>query len=279
MRVGDTASVSDFDAQTGRAMPEQEVSSAQSDSDEQGVISAVQGLAGLVANVDDLDDLLTHVAQFAVTAVPAADGAGVTLVRNADGPPSVVAWAVTDPFVREIDHLQYDICQEGPCLTAMQTRRSLVSGSLGSDERWPRFGGRVARLKVHSALSVPLLSRGGVVGALNVYGRDRDAFTEHALRLAEQFGRSAAVSVGNLQLLHDAHNRAVQLQTALISRTVIDQAIGILRSRSGGSADEAFDRLRQISQAENVKLSVIAQQLVDEAVRRAHARHHNAGGE
>lgn len=242
-------------------------------------MSAVQGLAGLTATVDDLAEVLTHVAQFAVLAVPGADGAGVTLIDGGEVPASVVAWAVTDPFVREIDHLQYDITREGPCLTAMQTRRSLVSGSLGSDDRWRRFGGRAARLRVHSALSVPLISRGGVVGALNIYAHERDAFSERALRLAEQFGRSAAVSVGNLQLLHEAHTRATRLQAALSSRAVIDQAIGIIRSRSGGSAEEAFDRLRHISQAEQVKLTVVAQQLVDEAVRRAHARNTYAGGE
>ncbi len=253
--------------------PEVELSDAQSDADDQDVIVAVQGLAGLVANVDDIDAVLGHIAVFAVAAVPGADGAGVTLLRRGEGPPTVLAWSVTDQFVREIDHLQYDICGEGPCLTAMQTERALVSGSLGSDDRWPRFGGRAARLKVHSALSVPLIVDAVVVGALNIYAHERDAFTEHAVRVAEQFATPAAVSVGNIQLLHAAHTRATQLQTALTSRAVIDQAIGIVRSRSGGSAQEAFDRLRQISQNENVKLSVIAERLVEEAVRRAHARH------
>lgn len=269
-------SVTGYDAQTGRDMPSSDdLSAAQSDADDQDVITAVAGLAGLVSRVDDLDAVLTHIAEFAFAAAPGADGAGVTLMRSGDGPPLVHAWAVTDPFVHEIDHLQYDICGEGPCLTAMATRRPLVSGSLGSDDRWPRFGGRVARLKVHSALALPLVMQDRVVGALNIYARDRDAFTEHAVRLAERFAVPAAVAVGNVQVLHDAHTRASQLQTALTSRAVIDQAIGIVRSRSGGSAQEAFDRLRQISQRENVKLAVIAERLVDEAVRRAHARHSN----
>ncbi len=250
------------------------LSDAEAESQDQDVLSAVRGLTGLIADVDDLDEVLAHIARFAVSAVPGAEGAGVTLIRAGDGPLSVLAWAVTDAFVREVDHLQYDICAEGPCLTAMQTGRSLTSGSLGSDVRWPRFGGRVARLQVHSALSLPLVTRSEVVvGALNIYARSRDAFTEHALRLGEQFARPAAVSVANIQLLHAAHTRATQLQTALTNRAVIDQAIGIVRSRSGGSAQEAFDRLRQLSQAENVKLAVVAERLVDEAVRRAHARH------
>lgn len=265
--------VRDYEPQTGRAMPDPVLSEAQSDSDDQDVIAAVRGLAGLVSDVDDLEGVLARIAEFAVAAVPNATGAGVTLIRANEGPPSVLAWAVTHPFVREIDHLQYDICGEGPCLSAMQTQRALVSGSLGSDRRWPRFGARVARLNVHSALSLPLLVRGVVVGSINIYAHDRDAFTDHAIGLAEQFAGPAAVSVGNLRVLHAAYTRAAQLQAALTNRAVIDQAIGVLRSRSGGSSEEAFDRLRQISQAENVKLVVIAQRLLEEAVRRAHARH------
>jgi GAF domain-containing protein len=254
-------------------MPDPELSLAQSDSDDQDVLAAVQGLAHLVSDVDDLDGMLVRIAEFTVAAVPGADGAGVTLIRANDGSPSVLAWAVTHPFVREIDHLQYEIYREGPCLTAMQTRQTLVSGSLGADRRWPRFGARVAGLQVHSALSLPLLVRDSVVGALNIYARERDAFSDHAVELAEQFAGPAAVSVGNLQVLQAAHTRAAQLQAALTNRAVIDQAIGIVRSRSGGSAEDAFDRLRQISQAENVKLVAVAQRLLEDAVRRAHARH------
>lgn len=266
--------MTNYDRQVGRDMPpERDLSQRQSESEDDDVMSAVRGLSGLVAEVDDLDDVLARIAGFAVASVPGADGAGVGLIRSGEGPSAVLAWAVTDPFVREIDHLQYDICGEGPCLTAMQTHRPLVSGSLGSDPRWPRFGGRVARLRVHSALSLPLLRRDGVVGAINIYAHKRDAFTEHAVRLGEQFAGPAAVSVGNIQVLHAALTRATQLETALTSRAVIDQAIGIVRSRSGGTAEEAFDGLRQISQSENVKLAVVAQRLVDEAVRRAHARH------
>ena len=89
---------------------------------------------------------------------------------------------------------------------------------------------------------------------------------------ASQFAGPAAVSVYNAQLLAGAQERTARLQRALGSRAVIDQAIGIIRSRSGVSAEEAFDRLTRISQAENVKLRVVAERLVEEAVRRARAR-------
>jgi AmiR/NasT family two-component response regulator len=80
------------------------------------------------------------------------------------------------------------------------------------------------------------------------------------------------VAIHNAQLLSLAQERAAQLQTALSSRATIDQAIGIIRSRSGGSTEDGFARLRAISQRDNIKLAVVAAQVVDEAVRRAHAR-------
>jgi AmiR/NasT family two-component response regulator len=80
------------------------------------------------------------------------------------------------------------------------------------------------------------------------------------------------VSVYNGQLLDHAQERTAQLERALSNRAVIDQAIGIIRSRSGASAEEAFDRLTRLSQTENIKLHIVAQRLVDEAVRRARVR-------
>jgi AmiR/NasT family two-component response regulator len=92
------------------------------------------------------------------------------------------------------------------------------------------------------------------------------------VRLATRFAGPAAVSLYNAQLLTATRERAEQLQRALGSRAVIDQAIGLLRGRNGGSAEEAFDELRRISQSENVKLAVIAQRVLDQAVRHAQAR-------
>jgi GAF domain-containing protein len=213
------------------------------------------------------------VAEFAALAIPGVDGAGVALMQPHDVAPRIQTWAATAEFVYDIDTVQYAELNEGPCITCMQSGRPTVSGSLGSDSRWPHFGGRVARMAVHSALSLPLIVGDRVIGAINTYARKRDTFGEHAVELGTQFAGPAAVSVYNGQLLDHAQERTAQLQRALGNRAVIDQAIGIIRSRSGASAEEAFDRLTRLSQAENVKLHTVAQRLVDEAVRRAQARH------
>lgn len=250
-----------------------EPTSEQGRADEDDLRDGLRGLASVVAGGRGVSELLAQVAEFAVHAIPGVDGAGVAVLSRPHGKVRVDASAATADFVREIEALQYDVAHAGPCTGCMQDRRPIVSGSLGSDSRWPHFGGRVARMGVHSALSLPLLIADEVIGAINTYAHDRDVFTEHAVALGARFAGPAAVSVYNARLLAQARERAEILQGALGNRAVIDQAIGIVRSRAGGSAEDAFDRLRHISQSENVKLSVVAQRLVDEAVRRAHARH------
>ena len=266
--------MADYDVQTGRAMPDDpETASAQIGADRDDLQDGLRGLAGMVSSAAGIDELLEQVSEVATAAIPDVDGAGVTLLRSGPGRVKVQSHATTAEFVREIDHIQYDLVNEGPCLRCIEVGRPVVSGSLGSDGRWPRFGGRVARLGVHSALCLPLVVRDQVVGAINAYSRNHDVFSEHAVRLGERFAAPAAVAVRNAQLLDAARVQAEQLHAALVSRTVIDQAIGIMRSRTGATAEEAFDRLRRASQSDNVKLAVVAQRLVDEAVRGARARH------
>ena len=235
--------------------------------------ASLADLAGLVNSSLGLEQLLAQVATFAARAIPGADGAGVTLLRVDRPDNRIEALAASAPFVAAIDEIQYVILNEGPCVTAALERRTVRSGSLGGEKMWPRFGPRVGRLGVHSALSLPLLLPGQVVGAINVYAHGKDVFDEHAAELGELFAKPAAVAVHNAQILAQALTLTVQLQTALSTRPVIDQAIGLLRGRSGGTADEAFARLRAISQSEHRKVAQVAQHMVDEAVRRARARH------
>lgn len=218
-----------------------------------------------------LEELLTRVATYAVQAIPGADGAGLTLLE-ADRSDTVVA---TADFVTEIDNIQYGLGQ-GPCISAAAEGSTVVSGSLGADARWPRFGGRIARLGVHSALSLPLITPDGVVGAMNVYARPKNVFNDSAARTGEIFAVPAAIAVQNAQVLAQAQRLAARLEAALQTRGVIDRAVGIMMSRSGRTADETLERLRTLSQHEHQKLPTIAQQIVDEAVGRARARQHGS---
>lgn len=234
--------------------------------------AGLSSLAGLVAGSLNLSQVLAEVAASAVRAIPGADGAGVTLLRPELDGDLVLALAASAPFVAEIDAIQYSTLQEGPGITAVAQRRTVRSGSLGGNKLWPRFGPRVGRMGVHSALAVPLLLADQVVGAISVYASSKDAFDDHAADFGELFATPAAVAVHNARILADALTLTAQLQAALETRPVIDQAIGIIRSRTGRSAGEAFAQLRVMSQTEQRKLTEMAEQIVDEAVRRARTR-------
>jgi hypothetical protein len=175
-----------FDAQADRQAPiENELKPEQAAADDVFLATGLRGLSAMVSAGWSLDVVLRNVAEFAAQAVPGADdtGVGVTLIKPIGTTMGVQVWAATTSVVREIDLMQYEVLNEGPCITCMQIRRAVVSGSLDADKRWPRFGARVARLGVASALSLPLLIDDQVVGSINVYARDRDVFGEHAVRL------------------------------------------------------------------------------------------------
>ena len=232
-----------------------------------GLAAGLSGLAGIEAGHTTLAELLTDVSSFALRAIPGADGVGVTMIEST-APDTIVA---SSPFVQEIDDIQYRL-GEGPCISAAAQARTTGSAELGIDESWPRFGPMAAALGIHSALSLPLILHELVIGALNVYSFAHDAFTDEARRIGELFAGPAAVAVYNARVLDQALKDRARLELALTSRSVIDQAIGIIQARSGISADEAFVRLRIISQHEHTKLRVVAAALVEEAVRRAQAR-------
>jgi GAF domain-containing protein len=238
-------------------------------SDEDELAASLSGLARLLNGQHSLEETLVSVARFAVQAIPGAEGAGLTLLET-DRQQTVVA---TADFVREVDDIQYSL-GEGPCVSAVAEGFTVISGNLGGEPQWPRFGPRVGRLGVHSALSLPLLLPDRVVGALNVYAHGRNAFAARAVRLGEAFAPEAAVSVSNAQMLAQAERLVGQLQAALTSRAVIDQALGVVMSRTGVTAAEALTRLKLLSQSQSVKLSEVAHTLLGEATRRARARHH-----
>jgi GAF domain-containing protein len=215
-------------------------------------------LAAFVVGRQPLVETLRRVAELARDGIPPADYAAVTTLR--DGRPETTV--ATDPMMVAIDQAQYD-ADTGPCLDAYRYGEVLGMASTEDDERWPEFGRAAAEAGVLSTLSLPLMAAGEGVGALNLYSRRRRAFSEADVASGLRFAEPAAALVTNAALFWQTRDLADNLETALTSRAVIEQAKGILMGRQGVDADEAFDLLRRASQRENVKLRDIAQRLVD----------------
>ena len=133
-----------------------------------------------------------------------------------------------------------------------------------TDPRWPDYMPRAAEHGALSSLSVPLAidEDERVSGALNIYAREPHAFDEDSRSAATRFAPYAAVAAGNLHAYQSARDRADNLQTALETRGVIDQAKGILMDRHKLTADQAFQVLAQMSMKGNRKLHTVADELV-----------------
>jgi GAF domain-containing protein len=228
-------------------------------------------LASLVGRSAPLEQTLSRLMAYPLHLVPSADGAVLTLLE--DGQPRINI--ATDELTRSADQA-HAWAGEGPSLVALLDGHSVASESLGRDLAFPRFGGRVARLGLHSAVAVPMTLDDGVIGVITLYSRTKRAFGSIELSTLEGYARPAAVVARNAQVLARSQVQIEQLEQALRIRPVIDQAIGIIRYRTGKSEEEAFGRLREMSNVKRMKVSDVARDLVDEAVRTARVRRHPA---
>jgi GAF domain-containing protein len=220
---------------------------------------ALERLGRLSLRELSMDTLLQTVADLTKTVMPGNPEASVCLLVS-DRPSTVVS---TGALATELDETQYDK-GHGPCLHAARTGEVTIIPDTRADDRWPDYTPRAVEHGNLSSLSVPLDidADAQVTGALNIYARRPDAFDEASRSVATRFAPYAAVATGNLYAYQSARDMAANLQTALQSRAVIDQAKGILMERHKLTADQAFQLLAGASQTTNRKLRDIADHLV-----------------
>ena len=158
--------------------------------------------------------------------------------------------------------MQYRL-DEGPCLDAARRRTEFVADLSEPDDRWPHFSLAVRRDGVQSCLALPLISGEDCVGALNLYGNAPRAFDAFEASLARLAAGRAADAIVAVVKLDGAQRLASQLEQAMASRAVIEQAKGVLMAVRGIDEHAAFDWLRHTSQNRNVKLRVLAEGVVN----------------
>lgn len=207
-----------------------------------------------------LQDLPTHqqtvdqVAQVAQE-VLACDYASVTLRVTRGGLQTVAA---THPVVEKADALQYEFA-EGPCFDAVAEEGDYLSHDIANDTRWPSWGPAASKLGLNSLLGVRLHTRSDTFGALNLYAVEPRSYDADDVVVARIFAAHASVALS-------ASNNEETLRGAIDTRHVIGQAQGILMERFSIDDEQAFGVLRRLSQDGNVKLKLVAQQIVDEHI-------------
>jgi GAF domain-containing protein len=215
-------------------------------------------LAGLLLASTTFDELTQQVAELAARTVPVAATCAITVA--VDGRPLTVAAA--DGLGRLLDEQQY-VLDEGPCLQAVRTREPVRSDDLATDTRWDGYPARALAHGIGAVYSVPLLVGGRALGALNMFAGAAHAFDAPARDLIGALGNLAAAGMAGALANYDEITLTGHLRRALSTRGVIDQAIGIVIAHQHCTPAQAFDVLRGISQARNIRLHQIAAELVE----------------
>jgi GAF domain-containing protein len=210
-------------------------------------------LHGALLSTQGVEQFLHEMAALAAHLVGGGLSCGMTMQPN--GRPVTVA--CSDQVAAQVDEVQYEL-DDGPCLHAMRDGRMVRIEDTAEKAHWPEFEAEAALHGIRSCLALPLNADGKPVGALNLYAREASAFGAAEARRAENFAENAS---GALTLAIRLSSRAAlieQLRSSLTSRTVIDQALGIIMAREHCTQARAFAILRSASQNSNVKLRDIA---------------------
>ena len=227
-----------------------------------GLEAGREALRRFLTGEGDLDAMLSAITTLATMTlatmtVPGCDSASITMLRR--GEP--VTPVFTDAEAAKLDERQY-ADGDGPCLAAIR-HRGVEHVSISSDARWPAFRAAAQACGVRATMSVPLVDEDSVLGGLNLYSSLCDAFEPEAREVAGAFADQLGVAAANAARYAEGYELVQQLQRAMESRAVIEQAKGILMRAQRCGPDEAFDILRRASQSQNRKLRAVATDIVE----------------
>jgi transcriptional regulator with GAF, ATPase, and Fis domain len=210
--------------------------------------------------VDDFDvlDFLHVLAQRSVLLL-GVSAAGL-LVTDGQGPLQVVAASSERTRLLELFQLQTD---QGPCVDCFHSGQPVSVSDLARAGRWPRFTAAAAEVGFASVHAVPMRLRAEVIGALNFFSTQPGTMDESKLRLGQALADVATIGLLQQRAIHRRDALTEQLQSALNSRILIEQAKGVLAERLHVGVEEAFTALRGAARSRNQRLSDLALAIVE----------------
>ena len=226
--------------------------------DDAGAFTLLQRFARTLVRQYDLDDVLSDLAGELRDVLEVA-GAGVMLVDDNDDLRFVSS---SDEVLKHLEDLQIEL-DEGPCLRAYKTAEQVFAPDLRDDSRFPKFGPRAVDAGMLAVFSYPLHYEEQVFGALNLYRTEPGKLDENQRKLGAAFA-----DISTLYLMHgsdDERREQVtrQLQGALDSRVLIEQAKGFVAATCGVTISEAFEMLRGHARANGQRLRTVATDVVE----------------
>jgi GAF domain-containing protein len=223
---------------------------------------AIQELSStILGSSTSMEEVLDHAVRVAQRTIPGAAEVSITMEN---GHPTTVA--ASGKFALVVDEYQYD-ADQGPCLQALRQGEPVAVDDQTTESRWPDYSARAKEAGVGSSFSAPLVAGGQTIGAFNSYGMTPHAFDDDAKATAVNLAAYAGVVLNNAALYFNASSRAGQLEQAMRSRAVIEQAKGILMGARHCEAEEAFAVLIDLSQHSHRKLHDVARTVVEESIK------------
>lgn len=178
------------------------------------------------------------------------------LLADPDGQLQFMAASDERTRLLELFQLQH---HEGPCLDSFTTGSPVVNADLRmASDRWPVFAPHAAELGFRSVHALPLRLRDRVIGALNLFGSDAGPLSPDDVRIVQALADVATIGLLQEQAIHRAEILTEQLQGALNSRVIIEQAKGALARTHGIDVGQAFELLRRYARNHNRKLVDVA---------------------
>lgn len=226
---------------------------------QQRLLEVFVQLADTLVAEFDVIDFLHSLTETAVELLD-ADAAGLMLADQR-GNLQVVASSTEATRLLELFELQHE---EGPCLDCFLGGVPVVN--VGADEaarRWPTFGAAVTEASFSSVHALPMRLRDEVVGAMNLFLTRPGPLAPGDLALGQGLADIATIGLLQERAVHERQILAEQLQGALNSRVVIEQAKGILAERNGLDMDAAFAALRSEARHTGRPLLVVATQVIE----------------
>jgi PAS domain S-box-containing protein len=210
--------------------------------------------------VPDWDSLSVALHEVIAAAIPLlrADGVGLMLADEQ----GALGWVTaTNEAERAFEQAERDL-GEGPCVDAFTAGQVVWTADLRADPRWPRLGPAARTNQVRGVLSAPVLLDDQPIGTCNALTGVPRAWTEADAGAVRAFAGMLGRLIGSITDAHHKTELTVQLQAALNSRVLIEQAKGVLMERRGVDAEHAFELLRHRARSSERKLADVARELL-----------------